>query len=44
MGTYHSYIYAIRNQPVQLESVRESMMQRLNGYAVANGQHFEQLM
>jgi len=34
----------IRNQPVQLELVRESMMRRLNGYAAANGQHFEHLM
>jgi len=36
--------YAIRNRPGQLERVRESIMQRLNGYVAGNGQHFEHLM
>jgi hypothetical protein len=35
---------AIRNRPGQLERVRESMMQCLNGCVAANGQHFEHLM
>ena len=35
---------AIRNRPGELEHVRESMMQRLNGFVVGNGQHFEHLM
>ena len=34
----------IRNRPGQLECVRESMMQCLNGCVAANGQHFEHLM
>ena len=35
---------AIRNQPGQLERVRESIMRRLNGCVAANGRHFEHLM
>ena len=35
---------AIRNQPGQLERIRESMMRHLNGCVAANGQHFEHLM